>query len=101
MEMFKSAQSANTKKVMQRMSAGNDTALKTMCFQGWAKALTDIKNDNAMAAAVAAQQKALEEHLEKASAEARQVVSRMFGTGDKGLLMMVRQMWNDLYVQEK
>merc|ERR1711870_90474 len=38
---------------------------------------------------------------EKASAEARQVVSRMFGSGDKGLLMMVRQMWNDLYIQEK
>jgi len=74
---------------------------KTMCFQGWTKALADIKAENAMAEAVAAQQKALEEHLEKASAEARQVVSRMFGSGDKGLLMMVRQMWNDLYIQEK
>merc|ERR1712232_461755 len=101
MDRFKSAQSENTKKVMQRMSAGNDAALKTMCFQGWVKALADIKAENAMAEAVAAQQKALEEHLEKASAEARQVVSRMFGSGDKGLLMMVRQMWNDLYTQEK
>jgi hypothetical protein len=100
-DRFKAAQSDNSMKVMQRMSAGNDTALKTMTFQGWQKALAEIKSENEMAKAVAAQQKALEEHLEKAGAEARQIVSRMFGSGDKGLLMMVRQMWNDLYKEEK
>merc|ERR1719262_1088515 len=46
MDRFKSAQSENTKKVMQRMSAGNDAALKTMCFQAWVKALADIKAEN-------------------------------------------------------
>jgi hypothetical protein len=101
MDRFKANQTENTKKVMQRMSAGNDTGLKTMTFQAWQKALADMKTENEMAKAVAAQQKALEEHLSKASAEARQVVSRMFGSGDKGLLMMVRQMWNDLYKEEK
>jgi hypothetical protein len=101
MDRFKAAQSENSMKVMQRMSAGNDAGLKTMCFQAWQKALADMKSENAMAKAVAEQQKALEEHLSKASAEARQVVSRMFGSGDKGLLMMIRQMWNDLYKEEK
>merc|ERR1712110_274654 len=49
MDRFKSAQSENTKKVMQRMSAGNDAGLKSMCFQGWTKALADMKAENAMA----------------------------------------------------
>merc|ERR1712187_584923 len=44
---------------------------------------------------------ALAEHMAKKSSEAKQVISRMLGSGDQGLLFMIRGAWNDLYKQDK
>merc|ERR1712048_822 len=88
-------------KVMARMAGGKDSTLKQICMQGWTKALADMKAENALEDATKKAEAALAEHMSKKSAEAKQVIQRMLGSGEQGLLMMVRGVWNELYKADK
>merc|ERR1719316_2469049 len=45
LQKFSSDQVANTKKVMTRMSAGNDATLVNMCFQEWVQFCAEYKKN--------------------------------------------------------
>merc|ERR1712048_687508 len=48
---FHDNQKNNSKKVMMRLAGGKEKGLKMMCLQGWAKAVDDLKAENALEAA--------------------------------------------------
>merc|ERR1719199_1619809 len=48
---FHDNQRNNNKKVMMRLAGGKENTLKMMCLQGWAKAIDDLKAENALEAA--------------------------------------------------
>merc|ERR1719454_1510316 len=72
-----------------------------MCLQGWQKAVEDLKAENALEAATKKAEEALAQHMAKKSAEAKQVIQRMLGSGEQGLLFMIRGAWNELYKADK
>jgi len=98
---FKESQTANTKKVMMRMSSGKDSNLTSMTFQAWSKGLADIKKENELEGATKELEEMLASNMAKKSAEAKQVITRMLGSGEQGLLFMIRGAWNELYKADR
>jgi hypothetical protein len=98
---FKASQTANTKKIMGRMSSGRDSSLLTLCFQGWHKTAESEKLEAELLEHRKEAEAMLNEHLSKKSAEAKGLIARMAGAGDEGLLRVVRSAWIDIWKQEK
>jgi len=98
---YKSHQQENTKKVMMRMTAGNDNTLSSLCFQAWNAVLVEANQDKEMKEAVKAAEGKLNEFMKKKSEEAKGVLSRMTGSTDTGLLHSVFNAWAEDFREEK
>merc|ERR1711957_341403 len=85
------------KKVMMRMTADKDATLTAHLFQAWQKGMVVIKQDNEFEKEVQAAEEQLAIHMENKSAQAKQVITRMLGSGDSGILMTMRQVWIDFW----
>merc|ERR1711871_78891 len=91
----------NTKKVMARMNAGNDNALKQLCWQSWIACMEEMKKDKEIDALAKAQESRYKEFLAKKSEEARGVLDRMSGSTDSGLVQQFFKIWKDDWESEK
>jgi hypothetical protein len=91
----------NTKKVMTRMTAGNDHALKNLCWQSWVACGEELKKDREIDALAKLQEERYKEFMSKKSAEARGVLDRMSGSSESGLIMQIFKAWQDAWSTEK
>merc|ERR1719265_2981900 len=98
---YKKSQQENTKKVMARMSAGNDSTLLSLCWQSWIKFSADYKVNKEMEEAVRASERQLKEFMERKSEEAKGVLNRMSGSSDTGLMSMVFKAWLEGHLEDK
>eukprot|EP00747_Dinoflagellata_sp_TGD_P139605 gnl/TRDRNA2_/TRDRNA2_175914_c1_seq3.p1 gnl/TRDRNA2_/TRDRNA2_175914_c1~~gnl/TRDRNA2_/TRDRNA2_175914_c1_seq3.p1 ORF type:complete len:473 (-),score=162.43 gnl/TRDRNA2_/TRDRNA2_175914_c1_seq3:622-2040(-) len=101
LKSFSDSQIANTKKVMTRMSAGNDATLTNMCFQEWVKFCEDYKKNLEMEEAVKAAEKKVAEFMKKQGDSAKGVLGRMTAGNDTGLLSMTMKAWAETIKEEK
>lgn len=95
------SQKENAKKTMARLSSGNDSSLKSMCYQAWSKGVVDLRKERYLDEQVKRSEKALREHMEKKNKEAKGVLARMTGASDTGLLHSMLQAWIEDFMQEK
>eukprot|EP00928_Gymnodinium_smaydae_P070610 TRINITY_DN54412_c0_g1_i1.p1 TRINITY_DN54412_c0_g1~~TRINITY_DN54412_c0_g1_i1.p1 ORF type:complete len:532 (+),score=127.95 TRINITY_DN54412_c0_g1_i1:122-1717(+) len=97
---YQEAQIANTRQFMLRMSAGSDSALRALAFQSWQKGVEALKVENAYEEKMKKSEDALAAQIAKKGAQTKQIMARMLGSGEQGLLCMVRGAWTDLWKQE-
>merc|ERR1712178_445826 len=94
-------QTENTKKVMTRMTAGNDQALLSLCWQAWDSFVQEYKKNKEMEDAVKAAEKQLADFTKKKSEEAKGVLNRMSGATDSGLVASIFTAWRDFFMDLK
>jgi len=95
------AQSANSKKVMARMSAGSDNALLTVVIGAWVQFIADYKANKDQEDAIKAQEKAMEEYLKQKKDGAKSVLDKMNAATDSGLCEHVMSTWAQQYKEKR
>jgi len=90
-----------SKKVMGRMSAGNDNALLTLCVQSWKASLEELKKDKEIDALAKDMETKYKEMMQKKNGEAKGVLDRMSGASETGLLHMMIEAWVGAVKEEK
>jgi len=98
LDHMQKSQTENTKKVMTRMTAGNDQALLSLCWQAWDSFVQEYKKNKEMEDAVKAAEKQLAEFTKKKSDEAKGVLNRMSGATESGLIMSTFAAWRDYFI---
>jgi len=98
---FKQSQQENTKKVMTRMTAGNDKALLSLCLQALVKYVQDYKKNKDFEDAVKASEQMLQAHMAKKSGEAKKMLGNVMGSTDTGLMNLTFDAWMKDYLEEK
>lgn len=98
---YKESQQANSKKVMMRMTANREGTLSSLCFQAWFQIIEDEKKRAELEEKAKEAEQLVAQYMENKSAEAKKVLNRMCGSGEKGLLISVRAAWIDMWKTEK
>merc|ERR1719181_2153083 len=95
------AHKENAQKAMVKIAGSNDYGLKNMCFDAWAKDVAAERKNKDFNDAVRAQEKALKDHMAKKKDQARNVMGKMTGSTDEGLLFQYFTGWRDEYLSVK
>jgi len=90
-----------SKSVMNRMNAGNDAALVTLCFQTWVAVGEELKKDKEIDALAKQAEAQYKEFMAKKSGEARGVLDRMSSGSDSGLCHVILTAWTEVVKEEK
>merc|ERR1712217_19363 len=98
---FASGQSQNAKKVMARMGAGNDEALRAMVFQAWNEFIIQYKKDKEMNDAVKAAEQKMAGFMAKQKDGAKSVLARMQGASETGLKSSCFNGWKEICDEAK
>jgi len=98
---YHASQKENTKRVMAKMAADSDDALRSLCFQSWVQFSEEYKKDKEMEDAVKRAEHALQGHLAKNKEDAKAVLDRMSASSDTGLLSLVIQEWSQHLVDAR
>merc|ERR1712224_933832 len=83
------------------MSAGNDQALLSLCWQSWGAYVEDYKKNKEMEDAVKAAEQQLADFTKKKSEEAKGVLNRMSGATESGLVASAYNAWRDYFLDLK
>mmetsp|Transcript_16994 Transcript_16994/g.31498 ORF Transcript_16994/g.31498 Transcript_16994/m.31498 type:complete len:566 (+) Transcript_16994:102-1799(+) len=95
------SQTANAKRVMTRMAAGNDKTILSMVIQGWVQFVYEYHRQKEMEDAVKRKEQEVQEHLKAKKEETKQVLNRLIGASDNGLKSLMMQNWIQYYTDEK
>jgi len=98
---YKSSQADNTKKVMMRMNAGNDSSLVSLVWQNWCQFIAEYRKDKEFEDQVKHAERELQSFLQKKSEEARGVLDRMSSGSDAGLLKSILSNWIQFHIEDK
>jgi hypothetical protein len=98
---FASGQAANTKKVLQRMNAANDSGLIGMTWQAWIQFSADYKKNKDHEDAVKAKEKQVEQFMKTKKDGARGVLDRMTGANETGIMYTYLTEWYKYHQDEK
>merc|ERR1711920_1200672 len=93
---FAEGSAANAKKVMSRMSGGNDEALKAMTFATWNDFVKQYQKDKEMNDAVKAAEQKVKGFMAKQKEGASSVLTRMQGASETGLISSTFQGWFEI-----
>lgn len=91
----------NAKMVMTRLAGNNAGVLLSLHFQGWLDYLRASRQEKELEDAVKKTEAALKKHLASKKDEARQVMERLTGSCDSGLLALMMQHWVEFVHEEK
>jgi len=98
---YASTQAENTKKVMQRMSAGSDTGLMSTCWKAWGDFIVDYKKNKETEDAVKEAEAKVAEFMKQKKAGATGVLDRMNAATDSGLVEHIMSTWAAQFVEDK
>merc|ERR1719263_651139 len=101
MSKFTADQSAKSKAVMGRMSAGSNDGLKSLCMQAWIQAMAEAKKNKEFEDAVKAEQEKLKAFQDKQKEGATGVLNRMSAASESGLLGMILTAWIEVFTEQK
>lgn len=83
----------NAKRVMARMGAEKESTLVAMVFGAWCKSVEDTKKEEKMEEEVKKAEALVKEFLDKKKEAAKQVLDRLQGSTDSGLLSLAFSNW--------
>lgn len=90
---FNSDQAGRRKGVMARMGAGQDSGLIAMSFNSWKQFHQNYAKDKEFEEAVKRSEAQIKAHMAKKKEDAKQVLDRMSGATETGLLQQVFTSW--------
>jgi hypothetical protein len=90
-----------SKSVMSRMSAGNDSALVSLCFQTWVSLQAELLADKEIDKLAKQAEQQYKDFMAKKSGEARGVLDRMSAGSDTGLLHNIMVAWIEAWKESK
>lgn len=94
-------QSANAKKVMERMGAESASGIRDTCFHEWVTVSTECKNNKAFENRVKEAEDKLKKFMKERSEGARHALSKVLAATSTGLMHMCFRAWFDYYIDEK
>lgn len=98
---YADAQKENTKKVMNRMIASNESGLCSMVFNGWLQFHQDYQTEKELEEAVREKERQVQAFMEKQKDDAKQVLARIGAGTDAGLVGSVFKEWARYIVDDK
>merc|ERR1719440_1894344 len=101
MSAFTAEQSAKSKKVLGRMTAGSEQGLLAICLQAWIQFIADYNKDKAFNDAVKAEEERVAAFMKKHNDEAKKVLNRMSAGSETGLMGMCFKGWVEFYTEIK
>lgn len=90
---FEESQKANAKRVMSRMAQGSTNAMLTLCIQSWVSFVEEYKRDKEINDEVKRKELELQAHLQAKKDETKNVLNRMLGASETGLITLMMQHW--------
>jgi len=94
-------QSANAKKVLNRMNAGSESSSQGFCFQAWQKFCEDYNKNKEYEDGLKTAEKKVAEFMSKQNDGAKGVLNRMNESNNTGLQFTCLRAWIDWLVEEK
>jgi hypothetical protein len=91
----------NNRKIMTRMSAGNDGTLMELCWQAWHTFVVEYRKNKEFEDKVKKAEQDFQEFMKKKSDEAKGVLNRMTSGSETGLIGSSFQAWRDYYKEVK
>jgi len=91
----------NARNVMSRMSAGNESGLKTMAWQGWKAYMEEFKNDTELSKSLRDKERQVEAFRRKQKEGAKSVLSSMTNASNSALQHSVYMAWIELIKERK
>jgi len=98
---FSETAATNAKNVMSRMSAGNDTSLKTLAWQGWKAYMEEFKNDTELSKSLREKERQVQAFQRKQKDGAKSVLTSMTNASNGALQHSVYMAWIELIKERK
>merc|ERR1712113_356743 len=98
---FKGDQANKRKSVMARMGADQDGGLIAITFNSWLQFHSNYKKDKEFEDAVKRSETQIAAHMKRKKDEAKQVLDRMSGATNTGLMAQVFTSWQQCLAEEK
>jgi len=100
-QSFSATAAGNAQKVMSRMSAGNETGLKPLAWQGWRQYMEEFKNDTELSKSLREKERQVEAFKRKQKEGAKGVLTSMTNASNSALQHSVYMAWIDLIKERK
>lgn len=91
----------NARKVMTRMTAGNEQALVGLCMQAWQSHHEEYKRNKGYEDLVKQQELRVNEWMKKKSEDSKKVMQRMMASTDQGIIAQVMTVWSTMFLEDK
>jgi len=98
---FSSTAGANAQKVMSRMSAGNDSGLKTLAWQAWKQYMEQFKNDEGLSKSLREKERQVASFKAKQKEGAKSVLNNMNKSSNEAFKNSVFVAWIELIKERK
>merc|ERR1719203_1801343 len=92
-QSFSATAAGNAQKVMSRMSAGNETGLKTLAWQGWRQYMEEFKNDTEFSKSLREKERQVEAFKRKQKDGAKSVLTSMTNSNNATFQASVFMAW--------
>merc|ERR1719316_1804435 len=93
MANFTAEQSAKSKKVLGRLTAGSDQGLVALCMQAWIQFIAEYNKNKEFEDAVKAEEAKIAEFMKKQNEGAKSVLNRMSAATESGLVQSCFTGW--------
>merc|ERR1711972_1234312 len=100
-QSFSATAANNAKQVMSRMSAGNETGLKTLAWQAWRGYMEEFKNDTELSKSLREKERQVEAFKRKQKDGAVSVLTSMTHQNNAALQHSVYTAWIDLIKERR
>lgn len=101
MSNFTAEQSAKSKKVMGRLSAGSDSGLLALCLNAWVQFIAEYNKEKAFNDAVKAEEQKIAEFMKSHNESSKSVLNRMSQGSDTALVTQCFQGWKEVFDEQK
>merc|ERR1712185_218142 len=101
MANFTAEQSAKSKKVLGRMTAGSEGGLLALCLNAWVQFIAEYNKNREFEDAVKAEEKRIQEFMKKHQDGAKSVLNRMSAGTESGLVQSCMKAWIEFYQEQK
>jgi len=98
---FSSTAAGNAQKVMSRMSAGNDSGLKTLAWQAWKQYMEEFKNDTELSKSLREKERQVASFKAKQKEGAKSVLNNMSNASNEAFKNAVFRAWIELIAERK
>jgi len=98
---FSKTSAENAKKVVSRMSAGNDSGLKTLAWQAWQGYMEEFKAENGFSKTLRDKEKQVAAFKKKQKEGAKSVLNSMANQSNEALRQSVFMAWIELIQERK